>query len=270
LSSSTSADAIAWVETHAHLSDAKFDDDRDAALERAKQAGVTRLIEIADGPSEWPKARALAERHAGFVWWAAGIHPYYADQASPDVWAELERLAKDPRFVAVGEIGLDYAKCPIPRERQIQTFTEGWDLADRLDKPVIIHCREAYDDLMPLLRARRGRLRSVPGVVHCFSGNAEHAREIVELGFYLGVDGPVTYPNAHGLRAALDAAPAESLVLETDSPYLPPQSRRGQRNEPACLPEIGLRLSAHKRLAPREAARLWTANAHRLFSLPPA
>ena len=228
-----------------------------------------RIIEIADGPTEWEKAKRLAESHAGVMWWAGGIHPYHADQSSPDVWNQLAALAQDPRFVAVGEIGLDYAKCPIPRERQIQTFEEGLSLAERLSKPVVIHCREAYADLMPILRARGSACGNgdAPGVVHCFSGNAEQARELRALGFFLGVDGPVTYPNATGLREALDAVPIESFVLETDSPYLPPQSRRGQRNEPSCLPEIGLRLAAHKRCPPSEAAEIWTRNAHRLFRI---
>lgn len=234
------------------------------------EAGVFRIIEIADGPSEWTKARDLAERHAGSMWWAGGIHPYHADQATPAVWDDLARLAIDPRFVAVGEIGLDYAKCPIPRERQIQTFEEGLDLAARLNKPVVIHCREAYVDLMPILRKRAGARTSddPPGVVHCFSGNAEQARELRTLGFFLGVDGPVTYPGAKGLREALEAVPVDAFVLETDSPYLPPQSRRGQRNEPSCLPEIGMRLALHKGVRPEEASDLWTRNAHRLFRLP--
>lgn len=228
-------------------------------------------MEIADGPSEWEKARALAERHAGFMWWAGGIHPYHADLSAPAVWAELERLSSDPRFVAVGEIGLDYAKCPIPRERQIQAFEEGLELAHRIDRPVVIHCRDAYADLMPILRAHDVHRRPgvVPGVVHCFTGNAENAKEVASLGYFLGVDGPVTYPSATALREALDAVPFESFVLETDSPYLPPQSRRGQRNEPGCLPEIGLRLAAHKRRTPAEAADAWLANSALLYRLPP-
>ena len=238
-------------------------------VERAREAGVERIVEIADGPAEWEKARSLAARHAGMMWWAGGIHPYHADLSSPTVWSDLERLSADPRFVAVGEIGLDYAKCPIAHERQIQTFEEGLALALRIDRPVVIHCRDAYDDLMPILRAHNAHRRDavVPGVVHCFSGNAEQAKEVASLGYLLGVDGPVTYPNAHGLREALDAVPFESFVLETDSPYLPPQSRRGQRNEPGCLPEIGLRLAAHKRRTPAEAAEVWLANAHRLYRL---
>ena len=204
------------------------------------------------------------------MWWAGGIHPYHADQATPDIWNALSLLASHPRFVAVGEIGLDYAKCPVPRERQIQTFEEGLDLASRLKKPVIIHCREAYADLMPILRKRLSGLApdEIPGVIHCFSGNADQARELRTLGFFLGVDGPVTYPGAKGLRDALESVSADSFVLETDSPYLPPQSRRGQRNEPSCLPEIGLRLASHKGLRPEDASDLWTRNAHRLFRLP--
>src|SRR5688572_9299489 len=107
-----------WFDTHAHLSDPKFDSDRDSAIERARQSGVQRILEIADGPEEWPKARRLAEKYAENIWWAAGLHPYYADQASPDLWKRLGEEARHPRFVAIGEVGLDYAKCRIPPETQ--------------------------------------------------------------------------------------------------------------------------------------------------------
>jgi TatD DNase family protein len=201
------------------------------------------------------------------VWWAAGLHPYYADQSSDAVWRDLIRIGRHPRFVAVGEIGLDYAKCPIPADVQIAAFERGLTAADELKKPVIIHCREAYADLMPILRRRGPATGAVPGVVHCFSGNSEQAREIRSLGYFLGVDGPVTYPGAKALREALSAVSLNAFVLETDSPYLPPQSRRGQRNEPSCLPEIGVRLAEHLGASVPEATRVWTENARQLYRL---
>ncbi|MBV9080119.1 MAG: TatD family hydrolase, partial [Elusimicrobia bacterium] len=253
----------------AHLSDSKFDADREEIIRRAFDAGIDAIVEIADGPLEWPKARALAAAHPGKIWWAGGLHPYHADEASDAVWKRLADIATDERFVAVGEIGLDYAKCPVPRERQIEAFEQALDLAASLKKPLVIHCRDAYEDLMPVLRRRAGRLGKIPGVVHCFSGNAHNAAELVEMGFVLGVDGPVTYPNAHALRASLEKIPAEAMVLETDSPYLPPQSRRGQRNEPACLPEIGKCLSAVLRRPPAETMPIWRSNSIRVFGLNP-
>lgn len=257
-----------WFETHAHLSDAKFDPDRDAAIERAYSAGLSAIVEIADGPAEWPKAQALAERNKGRMWWAAGLHPYYADQSSPEVWEDLKELTKHPQFVAIGEVGLDYAKCPIPPADQQKTFIIAVELALEVDKPLIIHCRDAYADLMPILRSHfKGTGGKSPGVVHCFSGNADNARDLVGMGFYLGVDGPVTYPSANGLREALCAVDATSLVLETDSPYLPPQTHRGQRNEPSNLLAVGARLADLCKKSPAAMAEITSENASRLFRL---
>jgi TatD DNase family protein len=255
-----------WFETHAHLSDSKFDSDRDQVIERAFASGLSTIVEIADGPEEWPKAQALAERYPGKIWWAAGLHPYYADKSSPALWAALKKISKHTQFVAIGEVGLDYAKCPIPPSDQQKAFRSGIELALEIDTPLIIHCREAYNDLMPILREhfKGGRC---PGVVHCFSGNGENAAELVEMGFYLGVDGPITYPNAKSLREALEKIPASSLVLETDSPYLPPQPHRGQRNEPSYLPQIGTHLASLRGNLVANFAETTSENGRRLFRL---
>jgi TatD DNase family protein len=230
---------------------------------------LSAIVEIADGPEEWPKAQALAEKYPGKMWWAAGLHPYYADQSSPEVWTRLKKLAAHPQFVAVGEIGLDYAKCPIPPEKQREAFRLGIETALAVDKPLIIHCRDAYPDLMPILRELFGSKKNSrsPGVVHCFSGNPEQAAELVQLGFYLGIDGPVTYPNSNSLRLAIKDVPVERLVLETDSPYLPPQTHRGQRNEPAHLPLIGSHLAHLKSLPETTLADRLTGNSFALFRL---
>ncbi len=258
---------LRWFETHAHLCDAQFDTDRDETVARAKEAGVVGLVEIADGPIEWPKARLFAQRNAGFIHWAAGIHPYYADQGTEENWAALREAAADENFVAIGEVGLDFAKCQIPHDVQIRTFERALSLAEELNKPLVIHCRDAYQDLMPVLRRRTWPAGTLPGVIHCFSGNAEQAAELVGMGFFIGVDGPVTYPGAGKLREALAAVPGDRLVLETDSPYLPPQSLRGQRNEPAKLPEIGLRLAQEKGLTTQRASDLFIENSLRLYRL---
>lgn len=261
-----------WVDTHAHLSDAKFDQDRDAVVERAIKAGVTYLVEIADGPDEWPKAQSLAEKHAAHMSWAAGLHPYHADQSTPDLWKRLETIAVHPQFVAIGEIGLDYAKCPIPRDVQIATFRAGIELSLKIKKPMVIHCREAYADLLPVLSSYFPKSKSnvSPGVVHCFSGNAENAQALIEMGFYLGVDGPITYPSAKPLREALMGVPLENLVLETDSPYLPPQTHRGQRNEPLHIPQIGFSLAHLREISTDDLARKTAANSFLLFRVKPA
>ena len=193
-----------WFETHAHLSDSKFDLDRDQVIEKALTAGISSIVEIADGPAEWPKAQKLSEKYPDQIWWAAGLHPYYADQSTPALWQNLKILTQHPQFVAIGEIGLDYAKCPILPSDQLKAFRCGIDLALEVDKPIIVHCREAYDDLMPLMRECFGGKGMSPGVIHCFSGNREQAEELTQMGFFLGVDGPLTYPSAKSLREAVE------------------------------------------------------------------
>jgi len=259
-----------WFETHAHLSDPKFDADRFEVVERAFAAGLSAIVEIADGPAEWSKAKTLAERFPGKMWWAAGLHPYFADLSAPELWGELKEHSTHRQFVAIGEIGLDYAKCPIAPLDQQRAFEHGINLSLETGKPMIVHCRDAYQDLMPMLRRHFQSSEKCPGVIHCFSGNRENAEELIGMGFYLGVDGPITYPNAKGLREALASIPAERLVLETDSPYLPPQTHRGQRNEPSYLPLIGHHLAALLKIGEARLAEITVRNSARLFLLNPA
>lgn len=262
---------MSLIDTHAHLGDGAFDADREAVLARAREAGVGLIVEIADSPDDWEKAIALSRARPGQVRCALGVHPYYADRWSPGLREALLRRAAVPEVVAVGEIGLDYAKCPLPPARQKEAFSGMLAAALEAGKPVVLHCRDAYADLLELLEALprpespgAGRFR---GVVHCFSGDKEQALRCAALGFALGVDGPVTYPRNHALREALAAAGLESLVLETDSPYLPPQSSRGKRNEPGAVPEIAEGLAAVFKTSAQEVARATSANARELFRL---
>ncbi len=259
------------VDTHAHLGDARFSEDREQVLDRAAAAGVFRVVEIADAPADWAAAVALSRARPASVRCSLGLHPYYADQFAPALLAELERKVLLPEVVGVGEIGLDYVKAETGAETQRPAFERLLAFCRDSGKPAVIHCRGAYPDL----RAVLGRLFQGPpagrrfwGVVHCFSGDVRDALYCRDLGFCLGVDGPVTYPKNDGLREALRQAGPDCLVLETDSPYLPPQTLRGKRNEPANLPEIARRLAEVCRLAPEELAAKTTANARALFGLP--
>lgn len=263
---------LTWFETHAHLSDAQFDPDRGETVDRAVKAGVATLVEIADGPEEWAKAQSLAEKHPDHVYWAAGLHPYYADQSSPKLWEELARLSRHSRFVAVGEVGLDYAKGTIPKDIQINAFKLGLETSRKVNKPLIIHCREAFSDLLPTLKSfHKNDIAgsASPGVIHCFSGGVSEARELMDLGYYLGVDAPITYPKSQPLRDALKEIPLDRLVLETDSPYLPPQTHRGKRNEPFHIPIVGQALADIKRISATAAAEQTVKNSFNLFRLKP-
>ncbi len=263
-----------FFDTHAHLADDRFSPDRDEVLRRAREAGVTRITEIADGPAEWELALKLCRQAPGGLAFscALGLHPYHAADFSAEVLAALKAHARLPEVVAVGEIGLDYAKGSAPREVQVPVFEALLDAARALEKPAVIHCREAFPDTLAALRnlyPSRPKTRRFWGVVHCFTGDAEQAVELAGLGFALGVDGPVTYPKNEGLRTALKAAGPSVLVLETDSPFLPPQSSRGQRNEPRAVPEIAAKLAETLGLPLEDLARAAMDNALALFSQRP-
>lgn len=258
------------IDTHAHLNDERFDGDRDEVLRRAAAAGVGLIVEIADGPDEWDKALALARARPKSVRCALGLHPYYADRWSDGLAREVVKKSRLPEVVAVGEIGLDYAKCEIPRNVQKEAFRGMCRTSRETGLPVVIHCRDAYDDLLPILReefenrAPAGRFH---GVVHCFSATAVQALEAVRLGFCLGADGPVTYPKNDALREALAEAGLKNIVLETDSPWLPPQSARGKRNEPRAVAEIAEKLAAVFSRTKEEVAASTTENARDLYRL---
>jgi TatD DNase family protein len=258
-----------FTDTHVHLGDAQFDADRDLVLARAAESGVERLVEIADDPSEWDRAVALARAHPARVRCSLGLHPYYADRFDGGFLDRLKAaLAAAPEAVAIGEIGLDYAKAQVPADVQRRAFAAILAAARSWDVPAVVHCRDAYPDLIPMLKDAYGgkpERRRFWGVVHCFSGTPEQAVACADLGFALGADGPVTYKKNDSLREAFRAAGSGVAVLETDCPYLPPQSSRGKRNEPRSIPEIAAKLAEVWAVPVDEVARATTANAAALY-----
>jgi TatD DNase family protein len=270
------------VDTHAHLDDRRYQPDREAVLNRAREAGITSIVTIGVDLPTSRAALALAESRTG-VYAAVGVQPNAAHQVpwQPDggTYAVLCELLVHPRVVAVGEIGLDYYWDRCPRDVQRAAFESQLALASEASKPVVVHIRDqrgetgAYDDALAILRTWVAGLSTchVPGVLHCFSGTAEIAQIALGLGFYLGVDGPVTFPNASArpLQALVAAMPMERLLLETDCPYLAPQAYRGKRNEPAYLPLIGAKVAELKGVDVLDVARSTASNARRLFGLQP-
>lgn len=257
-----------FFDTHTHLTDPRFDADREAVLERAAAAGVSRLVEIADAPEDWPRVLAFARARPQVARCALGLHPYYADACTDGFLALLERQARLPEVVAVGEIGLDYAHGPVAPQVQLTALRRLLAACRDWGKPAVIHCREAYADLRSVVQEvfpSPPEGRRFWGVVHCFSGSPDDAEFLTRRGFALGADGPVTYPKNADLREAFRRAGPTATVLETDSPYLPPQSRRGQRNEPSLIPEIAQALAEAWGSDLEEAALVTTANALELF-----
>ncbi len=264
---------MSLFETHAHLCDPQFDSDRSLVLERAREKGIEALVEIADSPAGWEPARALSAGSNGLkVFWACGFHPHHAQEQENFNFDTMAEAAAEESCVAVGEIGLDYVKSAAPKEIQISLFRKALEVAASVEKPVVIHCREAQADTLRILKSFYSGLSGSQfsaGVIHCFSGDLNFALGCMDLGFYLGVDGPITYPGSKLLREVIAQAPLERIVLETDCPYLPPQGFRGQRNEPAYLSVVAEKLAQVSGKSLETVAQTTTQNAVRLFRIKP-
>lgn len=253
------------VDTHAHLDMPEFAADLPAVIERARAAGLVHIVSVSVGLASLRRNLAIAADHPGFVSTTAGVHPHDAAAVGDEDWDELARLAADPRVVAIGEAGLDYHRDRSPRERQAELFARHVALARELGKPLVVHSRDSFADTLALLE--RERAGQVGGVMHCFSGNRDDGERALALGLLLSIAGPLTYPRS-ALPDALRGLPVERLVVETDAPYLAPQSRRGRRNEPAFVVETAAAVAALKGLAPGDVERITTRNACALFRLP--
>ena len=249
------------IDTHAHILDAKFDVDRNEILQRAKDAGVATIFEIACEVNEWPGALELSK--ADNIYAAYGVHPLEVEDYSDKDLEKLETYLKDAKCLALGEIGLDYhydggAK----KEAQKELFIKQLEIAKKLNKPVIIHCRDAYEDMYEILKNY-----SFKGVLHCFLGDRKQAKMFTDLGYLIGITNPITYPKSEELRKAVEETDISKLLIETDCPYLPPQDKRGQRNEPAYVVEALKAIATIKKLSYEEAAKITTKNALDLFGL---
>ena len=252
---------VTLVDSHCHLDDERFDDDRERVIGRALEAGVTRMLAVGTGhgPPDLEAAIRLAEAFP-FIWATAGVHPHDAAKAQPDTFERLRELLRHPKVVALGEIGLDYHYNLSPPEVQREVFRRQLMLAAEAGKPVVIHTREAWPDTLAVLREHwRGE-----GIMHCFSGGTEEARQALDLGFHLSFGGIVTFPKAQNIRDAARLTPEDRLLVETDAPYLAPVPHRGKRNEPAFLVEpcARWRRCAAKRLS--AIAEATTRNFERL------
>ncbi len=264
-----------FVDTHCHLHRIEFDPDREEVLARARAAGLTALLDPATDSSSNRRVVELAGRHPE-VFAAVGVHPHHAGELTEEAWEELGGLATRPKVVAIGEIGLDYYRDLSPRPVQQEALRRQLRLAHELNKPVILHCREpaqqgaghAYADLFAILR--ECLKPPIRGLLHCFSGGRAVAEEALGMGLDLSFAGNLTFPNAESLREVAREIPLERVVLETDAPFMAPQSQRGRRNEPASLTELIHAWAELKELAPEDVARVTTVNAYHLFGIGPA
>ncbi|KKU80627.1 MAG: TatD family hydrolase [Candidatus Peregrinibacteria bacterium GW2011_GWA2_47_7] len=251
------------IDIHAHLHVKDFDADRDSVITRALQAGVLKMINVGFDAEGNFHALNLAKKY-DFIWCTMGIHPHLASEWNEYVAKQIESaVKKEERIVALGEMGLDYFKNFQPPELQKKAFQEQLRLARKLDLPVIIHCRDAFEDCLKLIQEEE----ITKAVFHCFTGNLPVAKRLWEKGFYTSFTGIITYATAHELREVVTAVPEELFFIETDCPYLAPQKYRGQRNEPAYLREVAETIAAVKKMDLKEVEKNVERNVRGLFGI---
>ena len=254
-----------FIDTHCHLNDPKFSHDWREAVERATAAGVGAFVVVGYDLASSRTAIELAHQHEA-VYAAVGIHPHDAKDADAEALRAVADLATDPRVVAVGESGLDFFRDLSPRDVQRRAFGDFVKLAADIDKPLIVHSRDADAEVLELLAATLSQGQRV--VRHCFAGGPQTMAAYADLGCYVGIAATITYPKADDVRAAAAVAPAHLIVLETDCPWLPPQASRGKRNEPALIPSTAEAVAQARGDRLSQIAAQTTANARNLYRLP--
>jgi TatD DNase family protein len=255
------------IDSHCHLDSAEFNDDRDAVIERALEAGVEQMLAIGtgEGPPDLEAGLRLAEKYPVFRA-TVGVHPHDAAKAGGDDFKRLADLLAHPKVLAVGELGLDYHYDFSPREIQKSVFIRQMEIAAAAKKPIVIHTREAWDDTLALIE-RHWTPGGMGGIMHCFSGGPEEARRALGLGFYLSFGGIVTFPKALAVQQAAKSTPRDRILIETDAPYLAPVPKRGKRNEPALIVHTARKLAEIRAESYQELCDATTENFRRLLLL---
>ncbi|WP_239618967.1 TatD family hydrolase [Cohnella mopanensis] len=253
------------IDTHAHLDSPKFDADREAVISRALEAGIDTIVNIGFNRETIPTTMALAEKYP-FIYAVVGWHPTDAiEMKLEEDLAWIEQLCNHPKVVAIGEIGLDYYWDTSPKEIQHIVFREQIRLARRLNKPIVIHNRDAHEDVVRILKEEKAE--EVGGIMHCFSGSPETAKKCLDMNFYISFGGPVTFKNARVPKEVLERVPLDRILLETDAPYLAPHPHRGQRNESAFVRLVAETAAEIKGISLAEMSRITSENAQRCLGI---
>lgn len=252
-------------DSHCHLENGRFEEDLPEVLARMKDAGVNRSILAGSDMETSEQIVALTKEHA-HVYGVVGIHPHDAKTWTDDCADRLAQWVKEERIVGIGEIGLDYYYDHSPRGVQKEVFVKQLLLARELDMPAVFHVRDAHGDVLDLLRANRSQLPA--GVVHCYSGSVESAREYLDMGFYISFAGPITFKNANKLLDVAKYVPQDRILVETDSPYLAPVPMRGRRNEPTFVQYVAQTVAELRGISAEEMAQAAFENTCRLFRIP--
>lgn len=250
------------IDSHAHTSDTKFDLDREDVIKRAFDSGLKYIIEVGCEPPLWDKVVELSKQEK--IYSMFGLHPQDADKFNNELFLKLKHLLSNKKCVAVGEIGLDYHFEGYSKELQKEIFAKQINLALEINKPICIHCRDAYDDMFEVFK----QFKVLPkGVIHCFSGSFEQAKVVLNMGFLIGIDGPCTYPKSNKLIKVIETVPLDKLLIETDCPYLAPQKYRGTRNEPAYVVETAKKIAEIKNVSFEEVCNVTMNNTIKLYNI---
>ena len=252
------------IDTHAHLSLSHFDKDRNEVIKRARDAGIKHIITVGTDSDDCQKNLVLAHEH-DFISAAIGIHPHDAKTITAETYSLLRTFAADENVVAIGEVGLDFYRTLSLRETQIHHFREQLRLAREFSLPVIIHDREAHQDVLKILKEEKAE--DVGGVIHCFSGDWEMAKACLTMGFYISIPGTITYKKSEEYHKLVRDLPLDRILVETDCPFLAPHPFRGKRNEPAYVQYVAETVARIKGIGPEELADITTRNAQKLFNL---
>ena len=252
------------IDSHAHLDDARFNADRDAVLQRARDAGIGNILTIGNGagPDDMGCGIPIAEAH-DWIYTSVGVHPHDAVKVEERHYSQIEELSKHRKVVAIGETGLDYYYDNSPREVQREVFRRQVELASKIDLPVIVHTRDADEDTEAILKEHR----PARGVIHCFTSGDRLADFALSIGFLISFSGIVTFPNAKGLAEIARQIPVDRILIETDCPYLAPVPHRGKRNEPSFVADTARFVSQLRGITPDELAGQVSANFEQLFAI---
>ena len=252
------------IDTHCHLDFPDFEDELDDVLDRAKAAGVSKMVTICTKVTQFDRIRAMADAHED-IYCSVGIHPHEAEKEPVTTTAELLELASHPKCIGIGETGLDYFYEHSPRKEQQANFREHIGASREAKLPLIVHTRDADEDTISILSEEK-RNGDFPGLIHCFSSSEELAMASLELGLYISISGIVTFKKAVELRETLKNVPLDRILVETDAPYLAPVPHRGKRNEPSFVADTAAKVAEIKGVSTEEMARISTENFYRLFS----
>ncbi|MBR3646293.1 MAG: TatD family hydrolase [Lachnospiraceae bacterium] len=251
------------IDTHAHYDDEAFDEDREEILSSMRKNGIETIVNIGASIESCKKTLELANRYP-FIYGALGVHPSDVEDLTDDDFKWLEESVKNPKIVAVGEIGLDY-HWNENKDEMKEWFVRQMDLAKRAELPIVVHSREAAADTLDIMKANKAR--DIGGIIHCFSYGKEMAGEYLNMGFYLGVGGVITFKNSKKLKEVVEYAPIENIVLETDCPYLAPVPYRGKRNSSLYIPYVVEEIANLKKMTAEEVVDITTQNAKRIYKI---